>query len=116
MPHNLEQTYLDLFFQLQKQQWENYAQAAGHNLQQTNQAIYELLTIAPQENPFQGRKAEVWQAIVSKGKVDNHPAVAALRNKLDGWDNYAPEPTQATNRQEKRLALARNMRADVEAS
>lgn len=112
MPQNLEQAYLDLFFQLQRQQWENYADEAGHDLDQTNQAIYALLNAAPQENPFQGRKAEGWQAISSKGKVDNHPAVAALRNWLDDWDNYAPDATPA-NRQEERLALARNMRADV---
>lgn len=112
MPQNIEQVYLDLFFQLQRQQWENYAQNAKHDLHQTNQAIYELLNAAPSENPFQGRKAEVWQAIVSRGKVNNHPAVAALRNRLDDWDNYVPE-TKPNDRQAARLVLAKNMQADV---
>ncbi len=112
MLQNLEQTYLDLFFQLQKQQWENYANNAGHDLDQTNHAIYALLDAAQQQEQFQGRKAAVWQAIISKGKVENHPAVAALRNRLDNWDNYATE-TALIDWQEERLSLARNMRADV---
>ncbi len=29
MLNRLEQAYLDLFFQLQQQQWENYAHDAG---------------------------------------------------------------------------------------
>lgn len=112
MPQKLEQAYLDLFFQLQRQQWENYALAAGHDLDQTNQAIYTLLNGVPPDNPFSGRKAVVWQAISSKGRVDNHPSVAALRNRLDDWDNYAPIQKPA-EQQAERLALAKNMRADV---
>lgn len=112
MLNRLEQAYLDLFFQLQQQQWENYAHDAGHDLSQTNQAISALLNDPQLENPFQGRKGAVWEAIVTRGKVDNHPAVAALRNKLDDWDNYTPTPLP-DDRQAARLALARNMRSDV---
>lgn len=70
MPLNLEQAYLDLFFQLQRQQWENYADAAGHDLGEINRAIYTLLDAAGPENPFQGRNAIVWQAIRNRGRVD----------------------------------------------
>ena len=108
-----EQVYLDLFFQLQKLQWQNYAEGAAHDLNEVNEAIFTLLDDSRGTEPTQSRPATVWQAIVSRGRVDNHPKVAALRNRLDNWDNYADGILPIADSKAARLALAKNMRADV---
>ena len=110
-----ERSYLELFWERQRLQWENYVTGAGHNLSSIDARIYAL--VAENKERFQdaGRRAQVANAIIQRELVDKHPQVAELRNRLDDWDNYA-QGLAAAQKQEParyRLSLAERMKPDV---
>lgn len=107
--------YLQLFFELQLAQWNNYAHGARHDLNELDRSIYACLQAS--DNPFVGSDLakRVYLEIRCRGLVDKHPQVSLLRNRLDDWSNYEADLTAAERGDQKnhRLALATRMKTDV---
>jgi hypothetical protein len=110
-----ERRYLELFWQRQRLQWENYVAGAGHNLSAVDARIYALMVQNKGGFELPGRQGQVVDAIINRELVDKHPQVARLRNRLDDWENYAAGLSEARKREpaQYRLALARRMKPDV---
>jgi len=109
-----EQRYLQLFFDLQLAQWQNYAEDAERNLTAIDDAIYTCLLAVGESTALTGREAAIWRSIRQRGLVDKQPAVSRLRNRLDDWDNYSPGlPPVGGAPTERRLLLAATMQPDV---
>ncbi len=109
-----QQRYLELFFDLQRAQWENYAEGAGHDLTAIDDTVYTCLLNAGESIDSTGRAAVIWHSIQRRGLVDKHPAVSLLRNRLDDWDNYSLGlPPAGEAPAERRLLLAARMQPDV---
>lgn len=91
--------YMDLYYYWQRLQWENYAFAAGHDLNAVDERFYRLLTQNRNHSWFSAREAEVFQLIRDRTLVEKHPEVARLRNRLDNPELYG------TGRQQQAAAM-----------
>ncbi len=108
----LEDTYLHLFWIWQRWAWENYAFQAKHCLDDIDREIYRLLYNLPLFNP-QDRQETVLNNIILRAKVEKHPVVSKLRNRLDDWDQYLTGLNLKKNTKNTRSKLAKAMRKDV---
>jgi len=115
LAEEFERRYLELFWERQRLQWENYVDDAGHNLSSVDAKIYTLVVQNKDRFERPGRRGQVIDAIINRELVDKHPQVAQLRNRLDDWRNYAAGLSQARKRDPAlyRLTLARRMKPDV---
>ncbi len=94
-----QKEYLKKFFDLQRQQWHNYADSANHDLSALNLDIYKLLShpaTTPVQSAVQGRQAQVWQLVRQRELVDRHPQVATLRNWFDTGSGERDLPAART--------------------
>lgn len=87
--------YIQLFFAWQKLQWENYAQTAGHDLNEIDAQFFKLYVTAQQGNCLQTEIAP----IITRGLVDKHPLVARLRNEVDAIYDSPDLPKDRMKRQ-----------------
>jgi hypothetical protein len=110
-----EERYLALFWRRQRWQWDNYVDAAHHDLNAVDSEIYDLVTSYKDVVCAPGRRGQVLDAIVVRERLDKHPDVAHLRNKLDDRDHYSAglSAEQRQDRVRYRLVLARRMKDDV---
>ncbi len=110
-----ERRYLELFWERQHLQWENYVTDAGHDLSSVDAKIYTLMVQNKDRFELPGRRGQVVDAIIKRELVDRHPQVAGLRNRLDDWENYAAGLSETLRREpaQYRLTLARRMKPDV---
>ncbi len=92
----MNREYMDLTYELNRLQWENYTLKRNHDLNRISKRIHEQINSAPGDAPFTLRE-----------RIERNPHVSELRNRLDDWDNYAEANDKS------RLALARSMREDV---
>lgn len=87
MNHNLvrnfETAYLNLFWKLQRCQWENYTNDAGHDVSDIDEEMFKLVTSYKNNFEFTGHSGEIFKAILTRDLVDKHPDVSKLRNRLD---------------------------------
>jgi hypothetical protein len=115
LAEEFERRYLELFWERQHLQWENYVADAGHNLSAVDARIYTLVVQNKDRFELPGRQGQVLDAIIDRELVDKHPQVTQLRNRLDDWENYAAGLSEAKKRDPAhyRLALARRMKPDV---
>ena len=86
-------------------QWENYASNAGHCLNDVDEKLFALNRRQQKLRFLSERDEELWAKQSVRTLVASDEPIAALRNKIDNWDNYP-----AKNREE----LAKLMRPDVE--
>ena len=110
-----EDRYLALFWKWRRQQWDNYLDAAHHDLCAVDSEMFDLVSCFRDKIDAPGRRGQVLNAILLRDLVDKHPDVARLRNKLDDWDNYSRglSAAQMQDRSVYRLILARRMKDDV---
>ena len=86
-------------------QWENYTSAAQHSLAVLDKKLFDLFSQYQTITTSLEREQQLWKKLRVRALVDSDGTIAALRNKLDDWDNY---PSAS------RLELARGMKPDVE--
>lgn len=106
-----ERAYLEEFFKLQRQQWENYADGARHNLSLVEADLHHLLLESRGSLDVRGRKGDVIRAIVLRGLVDLSPEVSELRNRLGNL--RCDSSFGVTDENRKRRTLARKMKPDL---
>ena len=82
-PQDVEHRYLALLDTFNRKQWENYVLGAGHDLRTADESIYRSVRDHAASDVFTGRRAAVWNAIVTRELVDRHPEVSHLRTRLD---------------------------------
>lgn len=83
----MEREFLTRFFNLQRLQWENYAQGAEHNLAKGADELYTFVSGTELEFSHD-RRGGILKGLFHRIRVDQNPSVAALRNKLDNSGNY----------------------------
>ncbi|MEN8233607.1 MAG: hypothetical protein ABFR89_01625 [Actinomycetota bacterium] len=82
-----ESEYVERFEERQRLLFEMYAEGAAHDLNPLETAIYDLCC-AHTGSADSDRRSRVFQAVAMRGRVDFHPVVSDLRNRLGDPSNY----------------------------
>ena len=97
--------FLDLTRRKSLLQWENYAEVAAHSLNELDKELFDLFKGNAEIHASSVREQQLWNKVRIATLIASEKSIAALRNKLDDWDNYPLS---------NKGVLARSMRPDVE--
>ncbi|MBN1549863.1 hypothetical protein JW979_00270 [bacterium] len=100
--------YLPLFWERQRQQWENYTHNTHHDLNTIDSEIFSLVDTHRKLLTENTINTHLMKKIVLREWIEKHPETAALRNKLDDRGHYITGSMPADPQE-----LARNIRLDV---
>ncbi|MEN8113485.1 MAG: hypothetical protein ABFS21_03770 [Actinomycetota bacterium] len=82
-----ESQYVTRFEERQRLLFELHAEGTAHDLRPLEAAIYDLCC-AYADSTNSDRRSRVLQEVATRGRVDFHPAVTRLRDRLDDPSNY----------------------------
>lgn len=115
MLRDFEKQYLANYWELQKQQWNNYFEESCYDLSIIDNEIYKLVCLYLNKIKIFDRKSQVAKLITRRELVDKDPHVSKLRNRIDNLENYnknIPREIREDNHKYK-LEMARRMKKDV---
>lgn len=108
---SIETRYLELFWDLQRRRWEFYANDAALDLTDLSTAFYSLSQAARQVQFENTARDRVLRQIMQRIRVDHHPEVSSLANRLADWSKFLPVPDTITPAWRRNLSEA--MEPDV---
>lgn len=86
-----ELEYVTRFAERQELLFRNYAGAAGSDLRPIETELYRLCR-SHDIGSGGDRRSRVLRSVATRGRVDYHPSVSDLRNRIDEGTTYRPPP------------------------
>lgn len=115
MIEEFETAYMNLYWDLQRSQWNNYFEDGNYDLSKIDNEIFNLVKKFQQTIKQTDRKSQIACQLMQRDLVDKNPAVAKLRNYIDNEDNYSKGISEEIkkNRYKYKSLLAIRMKNDV---
>ena len=108
---SIEIQYLELLRELQHRRWEFYANGEQLDLIDLSASFYSLSQPASQTHFSDTARDRVLAQIMQRIRVDHHPEISSLSNRLADWSNYLSVPDTVTPAW--RRDLSESMEPDV---
>lgn len=112
---DFENTYMKIYWRLQRAQWDNYFENGDYNLSDIDDEIYKVVCEFDNVIEQTDRRSKIAWLLINRELVDKSPQISMLRNRIDDLDNYnmgIPEHVKK-DRYAYKSELALRMKEDV---
>lgn len=115
MIKDFEERYLEIYYELRKQQWSNYFEERSYNLSILDNKAYKLVFLYSDKIKIFDRKSEIANLLIRRELVDKNYKVSQLRNKIDDLENYSQNISREVRKDnyKYKLEMSGRMKRDV---